>query len=324
MSLANPARDHAFALAKAGRNPEAVLIMNQLAAEGDGVALFALGYWRFAGTVLPQDLAAGRDLLRRAGDAGHAMGGVFYTNLLGSGIAGPRDWAEALRRLRKEAKLEKKRKQALSLVEKMKLDGDGEPARLPPPQRLSESPHVRLVAGLFTRAECDYAVEVAEPWFEPSVVVDERTGANYRDPVRTSDGSTIHWLIEDPVLHSLNRRLAAATGTHVDQGEPLQILRYQPGQQYRKHLDHVAGRDNQRVVTALVYLNDEYAGGETRFITPGLEVRGKKGDCLVFRNTLPDGRADQDAEHAGLPVTAGVKYLASRWICERPFRQPQE
>ena len=47
----------------------------------------------------------------------------------------------------------------------------------------------------------------------------------------------MHWLIEDPVIHALNRRLAAVSGTAWDQGEPLQILRYSPGQQYRNHFD---------------------------------------------------------------------------------------
>jgi prolyl 4-hydroxylase len=202
----------------------------------------------------------------------------------------------------------------------MKLAPDGEPSRLPKPQRLSDSPDVLLYPGLFSPAECAYAMQTATPNFEPSVVVNDRTGESYRDPVRTSDGSTFHWLIEDPLLHALNRRLAAAAGTHVDQGEPLQILRYRPGQQYRKHLDYVPGRENQRIATALVYLNEDYEGGETRFPRADLDVRGKKGDGLVFRTTMPDGRADLAAEHAGLPVTGGEKYIASRWICERRFR----
>jgi prolyl 4-hydroxylase len=139
------------------------------------------------------------------------------------------------------------------------------------------------------------------------------SGESVTDAIRTSDGATIHWLIEDPATHALNRRLAALSGTLVEQGEPLYILRYQPGQQYRPHTDWLPGA-NPRVLTALVYLNDGYEGGETEFVKAGLRVRGRKGDVLIFRSQGPDGGLDPLSEHAGLPVTNGTKYLASRWI----------
>lgn len=69
----------------------------------------------------------------------------------------------------------------------------------------------------------------------------------------------------------------------------------------------------------IVWLNDGYEGGETLFQTPGLKVTGRRGDALLFRNTGPDGRPDRSAGHAGLPVTAGEKLIASRWIRERAY-----
>ena len=41
-----------------------------------------------------------------------------------------------------------------------------------------------------------------------------------------------------------------------------------PGQEYRPHFDAIGNADNQRVLTFLVYLNDDYEGGETDFLTP--------------------------------------------------------
>jgi prolyl 4-hydroxylase len=150
-------------------------------------------------------------------------------------------------------------------------------------------------------------------------VVDPRTGRQIPHPIRTSDGATFAWLIANPAVHALVRRIAAASATRVEQGEPLQVLRYRPGQQYRSHLDAVPAHGNRRILTMIVYLNDGYEGGETRFVKTGLSVRGRKGDGLLFRNTLPDGRPDPMSEHAGLPVTAGTKLIASRWIWERDF-----
>jgi prolyl 4-hydroxylase len=198
----------------------------------------------------------------------------------------------------------------------MKLTPDGDPARLPAGKPLSHAPEVRLFPQAFSAAECDFLLFMAEPGYEPSVIR-APDGRAVRDPVRTSDGSTIHWAIENPAIHAINRRLAALTGTCADQGEPLQILRYRPGEQYRSHFDHVPGAENQRMLTALIYLNENFEGGETCFVRTGLKVRARKGDALVFRSLGPDRRADPMSEHSGAPVTKGVKYLASRWIRER-------
>jgi prolyl 4-hydroxylase len=310
-----PTLAEAFALAEAGRTAEALAIISRLAVAGDPDALFAAGDIHWRGGPVPQDLARGREMFRRASDVGHSMSRRAYTNLLANGIAGPRDWAGALRRLREEAGFDLLRARMLALIEAMKLDEVGNPAELPPPHKLSDAPQVTLFPGAYSSDECDFLIALAQPAFEPSLVAD-RSGRDIRDPIRTSDASTIHWLIEDPATHALNRRLAALTSTKVEQGEALQILRYRPGQQYRAHCDWL-GSDNRRILTALVYLNEGYEGGETLFVKTGLKVKACKGDVLVFRNEGPDGNLDPLSEHAGLPVTAGVKFLASRWIRER-------
>jgi prolyl 4-hydroxylase len=195
----------------------------------------------------------------------------------------------------------------------MKLDSNGDPIEIPEAEILSEHPDVRLFRAAFSAAECDFLRLLAEPTYERSVVY--IGGQSVPDPLRTSDGSTIHWLIEDPASHSINRRLAALTGTFADQGEPLQILRYRPGQQYRPHVDWL-GDQNRRVITALIYLNDGYDGGETAFVKTGLRVKGSTGDVLTFRSVGRDNEFDPLSEHAGLPVANGTKFLASRWIRE--------
>ena len=74
-----------------------------------------------------------------------------------------------------------------------------------------------------------------------------------------------------------------------------------------------------RVLTALIYLNDDYEGGETSFTSIGLNVKGRTGDVLVFRSQGPDGNVEPLSWHAGLPVIRGTKYLASRWIHQRRY-----
>lgn len=312
----HPMLARAIALSQAGRNAEAVLLVNQAAASGDAASLAMLAEMKWRGGMVPQDLPAARALYGKAGDAGHRQSAGFHTNLLASGIAGPRDWPAALARLRREAAADPQRARMLKLIEAMALTPDGEPAALSDAEPLSVEPDVTLLRGLFTKGECDYLRAVAEPQYVASFVNDA-AGRQVRDPIRTSDGSTIAWLVEDPAVHAINRRLAAASGTQAEQGEAIQILRYRPGQEYRPHMDFVRGGDNVRALTALIYLNHDYQGGETRFVKTGLQVKGRTGDALIFRNALPDGQPDPLTEHAGMPVTSGTKYLASRWIRER-------
>ena len=308
----------AFALSEAGRDAEALLLVNQLAAQGHPDGLFTLADVHWRGTSVPRNVARALELFGRAAEAGHGMAIRAYTNLLANGSAGKRDWRGALKRLAEEARGDRRRAQMLRLIRAMDLTADGDPRSLPQRRPISESPEVALFPRLLSAAECDHLVEVAGPNFEKSMVYGIDS-PDYVDPIRTSDGSTMHDLIEDPAIHALNRRIAAAAGVAVEQAEPLLILRYDVGQQYRNHFDFLPGAENQRMMTGLVYLNEGYEGGETAFIKADFMVKGRKGDALVFRNIMPDRRADPMAEHAGLPVTKGVKLLASLWMRERPY-----
>ena len=120
---------------------------------------------------------------------------------------------------------------------------------------------------------------------------------------RTAIGFTLP--LENPAVHALNRRIAAASGTDVAQGEPLQVLRYRPGGEYKPHFDAIPGFANQRILTMIVWLNEDYEGGETMFTKTGAKLKGRTGDALaVPQRACRTGRAIPTAGHAGLPVTA--------------------
>ena len=305
-----------IALAQAGRLDDAVALLRRIGDEGEPEALVLLGDFHWQGGPVAQDPKQARDFYRRASDAGHSRAAVVYTNLLASGVSGEVDWPAALARLRREAVDDAARARALRLIEAMNLRPDGEPQSAPAGQTISDSPSVTRFENLFTPDECDFLLQLAEPGYHASKIVDSR-GREAPDPLRSSDGAPLHWMIEDPAVNALNRRLAAVSGAAYDQAEAMLILRYRPGQEYRRHFDALPGLENQRILTALVYLNEDYGGGETEFPRASLKVKGQRGDAIVFRNTGPDGRADPMSEHAGLPVVDGVKYLASRWIRER-------
>jgi prolyl 4-hydroxylase len=284
--------------------------------------LFEEGARALRGVDGRRDLAAARDLFRRAAAAGSARAAVIHANFVAAGVGAPADWPSGLDMLRALAATDKRCRTQIERIEAMALTRDGDPVEVPEGEPLCERPRVHRFPALFTPEECRYLIGAARPMLEPSVVVDAATGRQMRDPVRTSDGIGFPWPLENPAIHALNRRIAAASGTEVAQGEPLQVLRYKPGDQYRTHFDAIPGFANQRIMTMIVWLNDDYEGGETHFPTPALSLRGKAGDAILFRNADAEGNRDPDAAHAGLPVASGEKLIASRWIRQRPFELP--
>jgi len=311
--------DRAVGLAASGQVAEAVRILSDASRAGDADADFQLGLWLFSGQYLVRKLAVAREAFARAAAAGHGQAGAIYIAFVANGTGASPDWREALRLLTSAAPSDPVSAKQLALIRAMELTDDGAPRAMPAFEQPCSVGTVRLFRGLFSAAECDYLIETARPLLEPSVVVDPKTGAAIRDPIRTSDVAAFPLALEDPVIHQLNRRLAVATGTNVRQGEPLQVLRYRQGQEFKPHVDTLPFESNQRIATALVTLNQGYEGGETAFLELDFQWKGSLGDALVFANVAADGSPDSRLRHAGRAVTAGEKMLASRWIRARPL-----
>lgn len=311
--------EQAYQLADRGQADAAVGLLEEGGRSGDAGCLVELATWFLGGQMVRRDLARSREYFRLAGEAGHREAQSIYVALLSNGTGGAADWQGALSLLTSLAANDSDAAQQMELIAKMAIDDVGDPATLPAPERISDAPEVSLFPQLLSVDECRYLIGRAEPNFRPSVIVDPASGQLRPHPVRTSDNAFFPWVDETPAIHAINRRIAEACRTDVHAGEPLQVLRYRPGQEYRPHHDALPHTDNQRILTMLVYLNDEYEGGETLFLSTGLKVKGEVGDALLFRNADADGRPDPLAQHAGLPVTAGEKLLASRWIHEKHF-----
>lgn len=306
----------AIARIESGSHEEGLRQLGELAASGDATANFVLANLFWTGTIVGQDPVRGRELFEVAASLGHGQANLYVSNFLANGIAGKRDWTLAVERLKDEARMLPGRARTAEIVQAMQIMPSGDPVRLPEPEMLSNEPDVRLFRAMLTPQECSYLIEAASDRFEPSMVFDSARKL-VRDSIRTSDGTAFYWHLEDAAVHAMNRRVAAASHTDYEQGEALQVLRYAPGQEYRPHFDYVQGAENRRLWTGLIYLNNDYEGGATAFVRTGLEVRGNTGDVLLFRNARPDDSQDPLAEHAGRAVTAGTKYLATRWIRER-------
>jgi prolyl 4-hydroxylase len=311
------AAESAVALAQAGAVGDACRVLEQAVAAGDGMAAATLADWRMAGQLVRRDIAAAQALYGLAHELGVDEAAGPHLALLASGAGGaPRDWPGVLDRL--AARRDSFSRQQVRLLEAMDLTETGDPRRLPEASPLHPAPRIATIPAFLTPDECRYLIALATPRLQASQVVDPRSGRLIHDPVRTARSAAFPLVFEDPVLHAINRRLAAATGTAWEQGEPAQVLCYRPGEEYKLHSDALPGGvPNQRAATVLVALNEAYDGGETRFPAIDWAWRGRSGEALVFHNVDEAGAIEPAARHAGCPVRQGTKFLLSRWIRER-------
>ena len=294
------------------RDPSAAAEMIALAQAGDADAQYKASELTLRGMAGPLDLKQANRWMAKAAAQGHVEARRAKAYFTADGIGCRADPAKARSML--EAIAPDDRFVAVQLAF---LDHVTCTERLASAERrlISADPHIELIVGLFSAAECRYLQLTADPWLEPAMIY-AATGEGMRDPHRDSDNMVIAPMTEDLVVHAINRCIAAASGSEVEWGEPLHVLRYRPGQQYRPHHDaHAFGPvEKRRIATALLYLNDAYDGGETHFPELGITVRGGIGDLLIFHNLDADHMPDKRMIHAGLPIASGEKWLATRWI----------
>jgi hypothetical protein len=198
------------------------------------------------------------------------------------------------------------------------------PPRLP----VSERPRIRVFEAFATVEECDWVAAIPRGRLNPAWVWDPVTGANRPDPARTNRGLDLGPADMDVVVQMLRARISAASNLPLPVFEPAQIMHYSVGQEFLPHHDYLdpaqpgdraqIARLGQRLATFLLYLNDDYEGGETEFLKTGFRYKGRKGDALLFANVDAATRApDPLTTHAGRPPTKGEKWILSQWIRDR-------
>ena len=173
---------------------------------------------------------------------------------------------------------------------------------------------------------CDWIIARAQERLVRARVFDPVSGEGRSTVMRTNRDTRFQFHELDLVQIMILRRIGAMTGFDFKAMEPTSVLHYQVGEQFRQHFDYLdpgayadeVKANGQRVGTFLIYLNDNFDGGETFFPITTFKHRGRRGDGLIFRNVTAAGAPDRLTLHAGLAPTRGEKWLFSQWIRERP------
>lgn len=166
---------------------------------------------------------------------------------------------------------------------------------------------VRYLEGVIDGHLCDTIVSECE---RQRIFRRSRVGLDTVSGSRTSFTGYLPPALAEPLIETLRRQEAWGSAKI----EPVQVVRYRPHQEFRAHID--VSPDLLRPMTALLYLNDDFAGGGTKFPRLGKSWSAKKGSLLIFPNLDAHGDPIGWALHAGERVQAGTKYACNLWARE--------
>lgn len=214
-------------------------------------------------------------------------------------------------------------------------DKDAEMLRLGfvKPEVISWAPRIIVLHKFLSMKECDHLKAIAKPRLSISTVVDTKTGKGITSRVRTSSGMFLNSAErKHPTIQAIEKRIAVYSQVPAENGELLQVLRYERDQFYRPHHDYFSDtfslkRGGQRIATMLMYLTDNVEGGETIFpmagtgecqcgnnTMRGISVKPVKGDAVLFWSMGLNGQSDPNSIHGGCEVLAGEKWSATKWM----------
>jgi prolyl 4-hydroxylase len=187
-----------------------------------------------------------------------------------------------------------------------------------------ESPRIAIIENLLTQEECAAFIDLGGEQLRQITVVDPDNGADMVHEAR-SGRFTSFTRGQTDFIARIEARIAKLTQWPVENGEGFQLIHYAPGNEYKAHFDWfdpaLAGSavhlkaGGQRIVTIICYLNEPERGGGTQFPwLGGLTVSALPGRALYFENIDDAYAVDQRAQHAGMPVEAGEKWIVTKWL----------
>ena len=327
----------------AGRHDEAINELARATQAGDIDAMTELGKRLVLGDrapLLPED---GARFLADAMRAGSTEAALRLATMAALGAHTEQSWPTALALLVRAAEQgsQSARGQLCVLARRARTDSPPEGWRgvaagidlgawlAPAPGvTLHEQPTVRYFPKLVPDEACDWIISRSRGRLRRALIYDPEHGREVADRMRTNSATGFDLMDADVVQIAIQHRMARLIGVPVHHMEGPTVLHYEIGQEITEHFDFVNPRiprydeeirtRGERIGTFLVYLNDDYGGGETEFPQLGVRHKGRRREGLYFTNALPDGTPDHRMVHAGRPPTSGEKWIVSQFVRSRP------
>ncbi|TVX99043.1 2OG-Fe(II) oxygenase [Cohnella terricola] len=181
---------------------------------------------------------------------------------------------------------------------------------------LNDAPLIMKFDHVLSDDECQALIESASSRLTRSKLANKEVSQ-----IRTSS-SMFFDENENPFIAAIENRIASLMHVPRSHNEGLQVLHYEPGQEFKPHHDyfgpHHPSSQNNRISTLILYLNDVEEGGETTFPRLGIAVKPTKGSAVYFEYFYNDPQINELTLHSGGPVIRGEKWVATQWMHRQP------
>jgi prolyl 4-hydroxylase len=183
------------------------------------------------------------------------------------------------------------------------------------------SPDMFWFEGLLSPGLCEHLIGIADLQAPPRAGIElgRRDGSVRNSSQLRLEGSELldstHQLLLER-LGVIQAWLKGHYGIAFTQAEACSILRYDPGEYYKRHVDNLLMPSRMheaaqgiptRDVSIVGYLNEGFEGGETYFDRQELKVVPQAGGVIVFPSFFA-------FPHQSLPVVSGRKYAWVSWL----------
>lgn len=195
-------------------------------------------------------------------------------------------------------------------------------------EQVADDPIVWVFDDFLSEEEREHIVALARPRLETAKVTS--TNVNTVSTARTGSVAWVRYG-DSETVQGVMHRVSDLVGVPIHHSESMQVVHYAETQEYRPHFDGwdlttEKGRrrtenGGQRVLTALMYLNEPDGGGGTSFPKLELTVEARPGRLVIFHNIVDaDTNLHPHSLHGGMPVTDGEKWACNLWFRARPYR----
>ena len=179
------------------------------------------------------------------------------------------------------------------------------------------------ITDFLTNEECNSISDLIKQNHYQSLVAGTKS-ENYSN-ARTS--STSNLFEDNNIISQINQKIYNELNITKEFAEPTQGQLYEIGQEYKYHNDYFWGSDvdkycnvsGQRTYTCMIYLNDNFEGGETDFWYLGIKINPKIGKAVFWKNSEGLGNENKGSLHAGSPVISGEKMIITKWFREKQY-----
>jgi prolyl 4-hydroxylase len=180
--------------------------------------------------------------------------------------------------------------------------------------------NITEIYNFLSNEECDFLIQRAQRDLKEMSVLG--AGEKPHSDYRVAQGT---WIPDgEDCAKDFRKKISEVTNLPAENMESLHIVKYDVGGEYKVHQDFFhpntdyydveVAKGGQRIISVLIYLNDDFKGGETDFPKWGRTIKPEKNKLVIWKNVKDNGELEYDSLHAGLPVIEGTKYIGIIWI----------